>query len=49
MVRRSSIDLSGWQIADKLKRTHTLSGILLPGATLIVALSPIVQLIRAAS
>jgi uncharacterized protein YukJ len=38
------IDLTGWQIADRMKHTHTLSGTLAPGATLVVALPPAVQL-----
>ncbi|MFL5800683.1 MAG: DUF2278 family protein [Roseiflexaceae bacterium] len=40
----NTIDLSGWQIADRLKRKHTLSGTLAPGATTLVALPPTVQL-----
>jgi uncharacterized protein YukJ len=38
------IDLSGWQIADKMKHKHTLSGKLAPGATVVVALPSTVQL-----
>jgi len=38
------IDLAGWQIADRMKHTHALSGTLAPGATLVVALPPTVQL-----
>lgn len=39
-----AIDLTGWQIADKLKHKHDLSGTLKAGATLVVALPPTVQL-----
>lgn len=38
------VNLNGWQIADKLKNKHTLSGTLIAGATLTVALPPTVQL-----
>jgi hypothetical protein len=38
------IDLSGWQIADKLKNKHALTGSLAAGAILVVTLSPRVQL-----
>jgi uncharacterized protein YukJ len=38
------IDLTGWQIADRLKRKHQLSGSLAAGATIVVALPPTVQL-----
>ncbi len=30
------IDLTGWKIADRLKKTYTLSGVIGPGATLVV-------------
>jgi uncharacterized protein YukJ len=40
----SAIDLSGWQIADRLKQKHTLAGTLAPGTTVVVALPPTVQL-----
>jgi uncharacterized protein YukJ len=40
----NAIDLSGWQIADRLKHKHTLAGTLAPGATVVVALPPTVQL-----
>jgi uncharacterized protein YukJ len=40
----SRIDLSGWQIADKLKNKHALTGSLAAGATLVVTLPPTVQL-----
>src|SRR4029453_12498888 len=40
----SAIDLSGWQIADKLKNKHGLSGTINAGATLVIALPPTVQL-----
>jgi len=40
----SAINLSGWQIADKLKHKQTLSGTINAGATLVVALQPTVQL-----
>jgi uncharacterized protein YukJ len=40
----SPINLSSWQIADKLKHKHALSGTLGPGASLTVALPPEVQL-----
>jgi uncharacterized protein YukJ len=39
-----AINLQGWQIADKLKNKHTLSGTINPGATLVIALPPNVQL-----
>jgi uncharacterized protein YukJ len=38
------VDLADWAIADRLKRTQRLSGIIAPGATLVVPLSPAVQL-----
>jgi hypothetical protein len=40
----SAIDLTGWQIADKLKKKHGLSGTINAGATLVIALPPSVQL-----
>jgi uncharacterized protein YukJ len=40
----NAIDLTGWQIADKLKHKHSLSGTISAGATLVVALPPTVQL-----
>ena len=40
----TAIDLSDWQIADKLKHKHKLSGTINPGATLAVELPPTVQL-----
>jgi hypothetical protein len=40
----SRIDLNGWQIADRLKNKHSLSGSLAAGATLVVPLPPKVQL-----
>ena len=40
----NSVDLKGWQIADKLKNKHSLSGTLGPSASLCVALPPKVQL-----
>jgi uncharacterized protein YukJ len=40
----SAIDLSGWQIVDRLDHAHTLAGTLAPGATTVVALPPTVQL-----
>jgi uncharacterized protein YukJ len=39
-----TIDLTGWQIADRLKRKHQLSGQLAAGATTMIALPPTVQL-----
>lgn len=39
-----SIDLTGWKIADRLKKTCTLSGVIPPGATLTVTLPQEVQL-----
>ena len=38
------MDLAGWAIADRLKRTQRLSGIMAPGAAFVVPLSPGVQL-----
>jgi uncharacterized protein YukJ len=40
----NAINLQGWQIADKLKNKHTLSGTINPGATTVIALPPGVQL-----
>ena len=40
----ASIDLAGWKIADRLKKTHTLSGVIHSGATLMVTLPQDVQL-----
>ena len=40
----AAINLQGWQIADKLKNKHNLSGTINAGATLMVALPPKVQL-----
>lgn len=40
----NSIDLTGWKIADRLKETHTLSGVLDGGTTLMVPLPQHVQL-----
>lgn len=39
-----SIDLAGWKIADRLKKTHTLSGVINHGATLVATLPQTVQL-----
>jgi uncharacterized protein YukJ len=39
-----SIDLTGWKIADRLKKIYTLSGVIGPGATLVVNLPREVQL-----
>ena len=39
-----SIDLTGWKIADRLKNTSVLSGVIAPGATLVVNLPQEVQL-----
>jgi uncharacterized protein YukJ len=38
------INLNGWQIADRLKNRHGLSGTLKPGATLVINLPQTVQL-----
>ena len=38
------IDIEGWQIADRLKKKHTLSGIIDAGAVITVTLSQQVQL-----
>jgi uncharacterized protein YukJ/translation initiation factor 1 (eIF-1/SUI1) len=40
----NAIDLTGWQIADRLKNKHGLSGTIKAGATLVIALPPTVQL-----
>jgi hypothetical protein len=40
----NSINLNGWQIADRLKNKHTLSGTLKAGATMVIALPQTVQL-----
>jgi len=40
----NSIDLNGWQIADKLKHKQGLSGSINAGATRVIALQPTVQL-----
>jgi uncharacterized protein YukJ len=40
----NAINLTGWQIADRLKHKHNLSGTLKAGATLVVKLPPTVQL-----
>jgi hypothetical protein len=40
----SAIDLAGWQIADKQKHKHDVSGTINAGATLVIALPPTVQL-----
>lgn len=40
----NSLSLNGWQIADRLKNKHTLSGTLKAGATLVIALPQTVQL-----
>jgi hypothetical protein len=39
-----TVNLNDWAIADKMKRKHVLSGLIPPGATLIVALPQTVQL-----
>ena len=39
-----AVDLTGWAIADRLKHKHLLSGIVAAGATVVVVLSPEVQL-----
>ena len=39
-----SIDLTGWKISDRLKKTHPLSGVINPGATFVVTLPQDVQL-----
>jgi uncharacterized protein YukJ len=40
----SAINLTGWQIADRLKNKHGLSGTINAGATRVIALPPSVQL-----
>lgn len=40
----SAINLAGWQIADRLKNKHKLSGTINAGATLVIPLPPTVQL-----
>ena len=40
----TAIDLAGWQIADKQKHKHDVSGTINAGATLVIALPPTVQL-----
>ena len=40
----NEVDLTGWQIADRLKRKHTLAGTLAAGAVTVIALPPTVQL-----
>jgi len=40
----NAIDLTGWQIADKLKKKHGLSGTISAGATRVISLPPTVQL-----
>jgi uncharacterized protein YukJ len=39
-----SIDLTGWKIADRLKKTHTISGVIGSGATLVITLPQDIQL-----
>lgn len=39
-----SIDLTGWKIADRLKKTCSVSGVIAPGATLTVPVTEGVQL-----
>ncbi len=39
-----TIDLTGWQIADRLKHKHQLAGQLAAGATAVIMLPPTVQL-----
>jgi hypothetical protein len=39
-----AVDLTGWAIADRLKRKHLLSGSVAAGATVVAVLSPAVQL-----
>jgi uncharacterized protein YukJ len=39
-----TIDLAGWEIADRIKRKHQLSGELAAGATTVIVLPPTVQL-----
>jgi hypothetical protein len=40
----AAIDLTGWRLADQLKKTFTLSGVIRPGATLTVTLPQEMQL-----
>jgi uncharacterized protein YukJ len=40
----ASVNLAGWQIADKLKHKHPLAGTIAAGATLAIGLPPTVQL-----
>jgi len=40
----NAINLSGWQIADKLKHKHNLSGTINAGTTLVISLPETVQL-----
>jgi uncharacterized protein YukJ len=40
----NDVNLTGWQIADRLKRKHPLAGALAAGATTVIALPPTVQL-----
>jgi len=40
----NAINLAGWQIADRLKKKHGLTGTINAGATLVVSLPPTVQL-----
>ena len=40
----NALNLTGWQIADRLKNKHNLSGTLKAGSTLVIALPPTVQL-----
>jgi hypothetical protein len=40
----NTIDLAGWQIADRLKHKHGLTGTIKAGATVVVSLPPTVQL-----
>jgi hypothetical protein len=40
----SAINLTGWQIADKLKNKHALSGTIAAGATLVISLPQTLQL-----
>ncbi|MBW4658890.1 MAG: DUF2278 family protein [Drouetiella hepatica Uher 2000/2452] len=39
-----AIDLTDWAIADRLKNKHKLTGAIAPGATVLIALPPTVQL-----
>jgi hypothetical protein len=40
----NAINLAGWQIADKLKNKHMLSGTIAAGATVVISLPQTVQL-----